>query len=149
MASTLANLLYHVVFSTKNRRDSISDEIRDDLHRYMGGIIKGENGILLEIGGTPDHVHLVLKLKPVHTLSDMMRKLKGGSSKWMNENNKTRERFTWQDGYGAFSVSRSQLEHVRQYVKEQEEHHRTFSFRYEYIRLLELHGVEYNDDFLW
>jgi REP element-mobilizing transposase RayT len=85
MGSTVANLLYHVVFSTKNRERLISAEIRDELYRYIGRIIAGENGILLEIGGLPDHIHIFLKLKPIHSLSEMMRKIKGSSSKWVNE----------------------------------------------------------------
>jgi putative transposase len=84
MGSTLTNLIYHVVFSTKAREPMINQEIRDELYRYMGGIIKGEGGLLIQIGGMPDHIRLVLKLRPIHNLSDIMQKIKGSSSKWIN-----------------------------------------------------------------
>lgn len=149
MSSTLTNLLCHVVFSTKHRRPLITDNLRNDLYNYMGGIIKNEGGILLEIGGISDHVHLLLKLKPVHSVSDIMRKVKGGSSKWINEQHKTNERFSWQDGYGAFSVSESQVNHVVQYIKTQAQHHQKLSFQDEFVLLLKRHGVTYEEKYLW
>ncbi len=84
MGSTLTNLLYHIVFSTKDREPLILPEIREDLHRYIGGIIKGEGGVTLEIGGMSDHIHMAIKLRPIHALSDIMKKVKGNSSKWLN-----------------------------------------------------------------
>ena len=99
MGSTLTNLIYHTIFSTKNREPMIIPEIRLDLHRYLGGILKREGGILLQIGGMADHIHMVFKLKPVHTLSAMMQKVKGSSSKWINEQNRLVDKFAWQDGY--------------------------------------------------
>jgi REP element-mobilizing transposase RayT len=149
MGSTLSNLLYHIVFSTKNRQSNIVAGIGSELHRYIGGIVKGEGAILLEIGGIADHVHLVLKLKPVHSLSEIMRKVKGNSSKWVNEQNRLHKKFSWQDGYGAFSVSESQVNNVLQYVRNQEKHHRTISFKDEFIMLLQRHGVEYDEQYLW
>ena len=148
MGSTLTNLIYHVVFSTKARKPMIIQEIRDELYRYMGGIVKGEGGILFQIGGMPDHIHMVLKLKPVHRLSEIMQKVKGNSSKWINEQNRLVGRFGWQDGYGAFTVSESQVPVVVRYVQEQEKHHRSFSFKEEFIRILKRHQVEYNE-YLW
>jgi REP element-mobilizing transposase RayT len=149
MGSTLSNLLYHIVFSTKNRQSNIVAGIGPELHRYIGGIVKGEGAILLEIGGIADHVHLVLKLKPVHSLSEIMRKVKGNSSKWVNEQNRLHKKFSWQDGYGAFSVSESQVNNVLQYVRNQEKHHRTISFKDEFIMLLQRHGVAYDEQYLW
>ena len=149
MASTLTNLLYHIVFSTKSRKPMIIPELHDDLHRYMGGIIKGEGGVLFEIGGMSDHIHMAIKLKPVHSLSDIMQKVKGNSSKWMNEQNRLTGRFSWQDGYGAFSVSESQISTVMRYVREQAKHHRRQSFKDEFIQLLKRHGVEYGERYLW
>ncbi len=148
MGSTLTNLLYHVVFSTKDREPLIDSEIRNDLYRYMGGIIKGEGGIVLEIEGMSDHIHMAIKLKPIHALSDILKKVKGNSSKWLNEQNKLTGRFSWQDGYGAFSVSESQISTVIRYVREQEKHHRSQSFKDEFIRLLEHHRVEYDEQYL-
>lgn len=127
----------------------VNNEIRGELYRYMGGIIKREGGVLLQIGGMPDHIHIVLKLKPAHSLSDMVQKVKGNSSKWINEQNKLVSRFRWQDGYGGFTVSQSQVPVVVQYVKEQEKHHRNFSFQDEYIQILQRHQVEYNEQYLW
>ena len=149
MGSTLTNLLYHFVFSTKGREPMIIPEIRDELYRYLGGIIKGEGGLLLEIACMPDHIHMVIKLRPVHSLSEIMQKVKGKSSKWLNEQKRLPGRFSWQDGYGAFTVSESQLSTVIRYVKEQEKHHRSFSFKDEFIRLLKRHQVEYDGRYLW
>ena len=149
MGSTLTNLIYHTIFSTKNREPMIIPEIRLDLHRYLGGILKREGGILLQIGGMADHIHMVFKLKPVHTLSAMMQKVKGSSSKWINEQNRLADKFAWQDGYGAFTVSESQLEAVIHYVRDQEKHHKHRSFKDELIRMLEHHRVEYDEQYLW
>jgi REP element-mobilizing transposase RayT len=149
MASTLSNLVYHIIFSTKGREPMIVPEIRDELHRYIGGIIKGESGVLLQIGGMPDHIHMVIKLKPIHSLSEIMRKVKGSSSKWINEQNRIAGGFAWQEGYGAFTVSESQISVVLQYVKEQQNHHRNRSFKDEFIRVLQRHRVEYEERYLW
>lgn len=149
MGSTLTNLVYHVVFSTKARERLIHQELRDELYLYMGGIVKGEGGVLLQIGGMPDHVHLVLKLKPIHNLSEMMQKIKGNSSKWINAQKSPNGRFRWQDGYGAFTVSESQVPVVVKYIKEQEKHHRDLSFKDEFVRILNRHQIEYNEQYLW
>jgi putative transposase len=149
MASTLTNLIYHVVFSTKGREPMIVHPLRVELYRYMGGIVKNEGGILLQIGGMPDHLHLVLKLKPTHELSKIMQKIKGNSSKWINTQGILKDRFSWQDGYGAFSVSESQVPVVVRYVKEQEAHHRKLSFKDEFTQILERHQVEYEERYLW
>ncbi len=149
MGSTLTNLLFHIVFSTKNRDPIIEVKIRGELYRYIGGIVKGENSVLLEIGGMPDHIHLLLKLNPTHSISDMMRKVKGHSSKWINEKNRLKTRFSWQDGYGAFSVSESQAAAVIEYIKEQKNRHKTLSFKDELILLLERHKIEYDDRYIW
>jgi putative transposase len=149
MGSTLTNIVIHVTFSTKNREPKIVPEIQDELYRYIGGIIKREYGILIEIGGISEHIQLLIKMKPVHALSDIMKKIKGGSSKWVNEQKQIPGGFAWQKGYGAFSVSESLVPTVKRYVRDQEKHHRNLSFKEEFIRLLELHGVEYDDRYLW
>ena len=149
MASTLTNLIFHVVFSTKNRAPICINGFRDELFKYMAGIIKGEGGSLLAVGGIEDHVHCVIKLKPKQSLSSIMQKLKGNSSKWANENNKSKCKFSWQSGYAGYSVSQSQLSSVTNYVKNQEAHHRKRSFKNEYLSLLEKHNIEYNESYLW
>ena len=148
MATTFANLLYHLVFSTKNRLPTIDPAIREPLYAYMGGIIRGEGGILLEIGGMPDHVHLLVKLKTDAAVSLIVQKIKGKSSKWLNEKPDQAGRFEWQSGYGIFSVSASLAEKVRRYIRGQEEHHRRVSFRDELVSLLERNGIPYDERYL-
>jgi REP element-mobilizing transposase RayT len=131
MSSTLTNLLYHIVFSTKNREPIITKPIRTEFFKYIGGIIRGEGGVLLEIGGMPDHVHLVVRFKAEPSVATMVKVIKSKSSKWLNEQPKRPGRFEWQRGYAAFTVSVSQLRSVRAYVKNQEQHHRRRSFQEE------------------
>jgi REP element-mobilizing transposase RayT len=142
-------LLYHIVFSTKNREPIITKPIRAELYKYMGGIIRGEGGTLLQIGGMPDHVHLVVRFKAEPSVATMVKIIKSKSSKWLNEQPKHPGRFEWQRGYAAFSVSVSQLESVRAYVRNQEQHHRRKTFQEELWLLLEKHGVEYDEPYLW
>jgi putative transposase len=149
MGSTLTNLVYHVIFSTKGREPFLIPEIRNELYRYMGGIIKGEGGILLQVGGTADHIHIIIRLKPVHALSEMMQKVKGNSSKWINEQGRLNQKFAWQDGYGAFTVSESRIPAVIRYVKEQVSHHEKQTFKEEFVRILDRHGVTYDERDVW
>lgn len=149
MSSTLTNLLYHIVFSTKNREPIINKPIRADLYKYIGCIIRGEGGTLLEIGGMPDHLHLVVRFKAEPSVATMVKIIKSKSSKWLNEQPKRPGRFEWQRGYAAFTVSVSQLEPVRSYVRNQEQHHRRKTFQEELRLMLEKHGVEYDERYLW
>ena len=149
MASTLTNLLYHIVFSTKDREPLIRDGFRDELEKYMAGIVRNERGILLGIGGMPDHLHLIAKFKPDRSVADMVRLIKANSSKWVNENHGEPGRFAWQSGYGAFSVSQSQLRALKAYVANQQEHHRTRSFQEEFREFLTKHGVEFDERYVW
>ena len=139
MASTFTNLLYHIVYSTKHRRETIATEWQADLYAYIGGIIKERDGISLEIGGMPDHIHILAKLSPKLAIMDVLRDIKAVSSKWVNDRQLTRGRFEWQTGYGAFSVSQSQFDVVRTYIHNQEQHHRKTPFKSEFITLLERH----------
>ena len=148
MPSTYSNLLYDIVFSTKDRERVITEEFKEELYRYMAGIAREDGGSLLEIGGIEDHVHLLAKFKPSIAVSDMLRLYKTNSSKWMREE-KGRERFGWQEGYAAFSVSESQVVTVRRYIRNQAAHHRRQSFQEEFVAMLERHGVEYDPRFLW
>ena len=149
MASTLTNLLYHIVFSTKHREPIITSPIRNDLYAYMGGIIRGEGGVLLEIGGMPDHVHLVTRFKSEPSVATMLKKIKSKSSQWLNDKPKRPGRFQWQVGYGAFTVSVSQLDAVRGYVQNQEQHHRRKTFQDEFRKLLERHNIAYDERYVW
>jgi REP element-mobilizing transposase RayT len=149
MAGTYTNLLYHIVFSTKGRISLVTKQLQPDLYAYIGGIVRGEGGTLLEIGGMPDHVHLLAKFKPTMSISEMLKHIKGNSSKWMNEEKMQMRKFGWQDGYAAFSVSESQIVAVRRYIQEQEQHHRGQSYQDEFRALLERHGIEYDEQYLW
>jgi REP element-mobilizing transposase RayT len=148
MASTFSNLLYHLVFATKNRLPLIQENLRDDLYGYMGGILRGEGGVLLEIGGMPDHVHLLVKLRTDVAVSTVVQKVKAKSSKRTNEREASPERFEWQEGYGIFSVSESLASRVRRYIRGQQEHHARVSFRDEMIALLKKHRIPYDENFL-
>jgi putative transposase len=149
MAGTYHNLIYHVVFSTKNREPMISPQIEEELHRYIAGILQGEGAVLLEIGGTENHVHIVARLKPMHSIPELLRRIKANSTKWINNKQKTQDRFSWQIGYGIFSVSESQLAPVVDYVANQKQHHRKRSFKEELIQLLRRHRIEYEDKYVW
>ncbi|HEX7379649.1 MAG TPA: IS200/IS605 family transposase [Pirellulales bacterium] len=149
MASTFTNLLYHVIFSTKNRIPCIDTALRQDLHAYLGGIVRELGGAALEIGGVADHVHLLVKLPPKIALSDFMRTLKANSSKWMNEEKLKLRKFGWQDGYSAFSVSKSQTPEVRSYIQNQEAHHQRKSYQDELRALLRRHEIEFDERYIW
>lgn len=149
MPNTYTNLLFHVVFSTKHRTPTIHPTFQDDLYAYIGGIVRGEGGTLLEIGGMPDHVHLLIKLKPSIAPSSILQIIKGKSSKWLNAEKIDQQDFYWQEGFAAFSVSESQVENVRHYIQNQEEHHRKLSFQDELRALLSKHGIEFDERYLW
>jgi REP element-mobilizing transposase RayT len=149
MPGTYTNLLYHLVFSTKNRIPLISKNLQADLYAYIGGIVRGEGGKLLEIGGMPDHVHLLVKLKPSVSLSIMLNRIKAKSSKWINQEKLKLRKFGWQEGYAAFSVSESQVTKVRPYIQNQITHHRRQSFQEEFRALLVKHGIEFEERYLW
>ena len=149
MSTTYTKLLYHFVFSTKMRLPLITAAIQDELYRYIGGIVVGEGAALYEIGGMPDHVHLLVQLKPTVSLSDFLRQLKSNSSKWLNERTQTPYKFAWQEGYSAFTVSESQVSRVRAYIQDQAEHHRASDFQSELRELLSRHGIEFDEQFLW
>ncbi len=149
MPSTLTNLLYHVVFSTKGRQPEIVSGFRQDLYAYLGGIIRSENGRLIEIGGTSNHVHILARFSPAVSVSDMLKMIKGNSSRWVNKSGKRPARFAWQKGYGAFSVSESGCEAVVNYIRNQEAHHRKMTFKEEFKLLLDKHRVEYDEEHLW
>jgi putative transposase len=149
MPSTYTNLLYHIVFSTKDREPTITADWKEELHSYIGGIIRAEGGVQLEIGRIEDHVHILVKLKPTHCVADVLKLINANSSKWANDRQKIRTRIEWQVGYAAFSVSESQVEVVRAYIRNQEEHHRRQTFQEELVALLERHGVQYDPRYLW
>jgi REP element-mobilizing transposase RayT len=148
MANTFTSLHYHIVFSTKNRDPFLAPPIRLRLFPYLAGIARDHGVRAVEIGGIEDHVHLQLAVPSSMPLSRAVQLLKGGSSHWLKEAFPTLAAFSWQDGYGAFTVSKSQLDVVRRYIQAQEDHHRAQSFGEEYRSFLVRHGISFDERFL-
>ncbi|MGA8087390.1 MAG: IS200/IS605 family transposase [Terracidiphilus sp.] len=143
MAHTYANIFIHCVFSTKDRRSLIPAARKAELYAYMGGIAHGEGFSLIAAGGTANHVHLLFILPASHSLAHAVQKLKGSSSRWMGDG------FSRQEGYGAFSVSSSQVEIVKGYIQNQEEHHRKRDFEQEFVALLRNCGIAYDERYVF
>jgi putative transposase len=148
MSDSYTNLLYHIVFSTKERRPLITAEYEVRLYDYLGGTIRKLGGISLELNGTEDHVHVLAKLRPDCALSEVLRDLKAHATGWMHDVFPSLKNFSWQRGYGAFTVSQSNVEAVRRYIARQKEHHRKISFRDEFIQFLTENGIEYDERFI-
>ena len=146
MSHTYARLHYHIVFSTKERKTFIKADLKDQLHGYMIGIINNIGGIVEEINGTDDHVHILAYCPPKVALADFVGKIKSNSSGWIHETWPERAMFGWQRGYGAFTVSESNVIAVKRYIQNQEEHHGRMTFREELKLLVEKHGLEFYDD---
>lgn len=149
MLGTYSQLLLHIVYSTKARKPWITADVAERLYPYMGGIIRTEKGTLYDIGGVEDHVHLYLKWRPHGSLSDLMRTLKARSSKWVHDTFPALREFAWQEGYSVFSVSKSQEDAVKKYVANQPEHHRKEDTKSELLRMLRLHGVEFDERYVF
>ena len=140
---------HHCVFSTKDRRPSITPELRERLWPYLGGIARENRITAIEIGGVEDHVHLLLSLPSTMAVSKAMQLIKGGSSKWVHDTFPDHRSFEWQIKYGSFSVSVSQLDTLVEYIQKQPEHHRKMTFQEEFIALLKKHRIEYDERYLW
>ena len=149
MPGTYSQLLLHVVFSTKGRTPWIAPEIAERLYPYIGGIVRAEKGVLYEIGGVEDHIHMYLRWRPVGAVSDLMRSVKARSSKWVHETYSNLAAFAWQEGYSVFSVSKSQEQAVKKYIAGQAEHHRKEDFKSELLRILRAHGVEFEEKYVF
>jgi len=149
MPQTLSAIYLHVIFSTKNREPLITNDLAPRLHAYLGGIVREEDAVAMEIGGMDDHVHLLLSIAPKHSLADLMRIIKTNSSRWVHELGSEHASFAWQSGYAAFSVSKSNLDAVRHYIATQEEHHRGVSFKDELVAFLERHQVAYDPKYVF
>ena len=149
MANTYSQLSIHCVFAVKHRENFILKEWRDDLHKYISGIIKAEGAKSLAVGGWKDHVHIFFGMPVTTRLSDFMSAVKANSSKWINEQQFIKGKFQWQAGYGAFSHSKSQRDIVINYIMNQEAHHDIKSFKDEYLKMLSDFDVEYDDKYLF
>jgi len=148
MPTTHTSLHYHLVFSTKDREPWIAPSLRDRVHEYIGGTVRGLEGVAHAVGGVGDHVHVLAGLRAIHRLADVMREIKSESSAWMHREAGL-SGFAWQTGYGGFTVSPSHLENVRRYVLGQAEHHQNTTFQEEYVSMLERGLVVYDERFLW
>jgi REP-associated tyrosine transposase len=148
MSQSFTNLLYHLIFSTKERRPVIKSEYQPRLYDYIGGIIRGTGGISLGIDGTEDHVHVLAKLRPDRALSDVLRDLKANATGWMHDMFPRLADFYWQRGYAAFTVSQSNLRQVQRYLAAQKEHHQKISFRDEFISFLKANEIEYDERYI-
>jgi putative transposase len=149
MANSYTNILIHFIFSTKNREKIITEKFQERLHPYMGGIARENNMKALAIGGVEDYVHLLISLPPTLPIAKAIQLIKGGSSKWVHDTFPALKKFKWQQGYGAFSVSVSQVENTIAYILGQREHHRKKTFQDEYIAFLKKHNVEYDQRYIW
>ena len=149
MANTYTQIYIHVVFAVEDRQTIIKPEHNDELQKYITGIVSGQKQKLIAINNMPDHLHMLVGIKPDMALSDLVRDVKAGSSKFINEKHWVPGKFSWQEGFGAFSYSRSQLGAVIRYIENQQKHHAKKSFREEYVELLEKFGVEYDPRYLF
>ncbi|MBA4188062.1 MAG: transposase [Planctomycetaceae bacterium] len=147
MPQSLTRNVIHLIFSTKNREAFIGPDIRDRLFAYLAGTLNELNCPAIKVGGVADHVHLLFVLAKTLSLSKAVEEVKKASSKWMKEQGEPR--FYWQNGYGAFSVSRSNELRVATYIENQEEHHRTKSFQDEFREFLKAHDIEWDERYLW
>jgi putative transposase len=145
MSSSYCNLLYHIVFATKGREPWMTATIRPRIHQYLGGAIGAENGIAMIVNGTADHIHILAKLRQDKALSKLIGELKANSSGWISRTFREAAGFARQEGYGAFTVSESQVPKVRRYIERQQEHHRTVSFVEELKVILRAHGLPYDE----
>ena len=149
MSGTHHQLLYHFVFSTKNRKPYLQPETQATILQYIGGTIRGLDGVPVRVGGWIDHVHLLVRLKTTHRIADFMRELKAGTSKHFNDQSGQIKKFGWQDGYGVFTVSPSAEASVIGYIENQDQHHASRDFKDEYRWLLEQSGAEFDERYLW
>jgi putative transposase len=149
MANTYTQLYIQFVFAVQNRISLIQPDWEEDLYKYVTGIARNHKHKMIAINGMPDHLHVFVGLNPTQSMSDFMRIMKGESSEWINSKKFIKGKFSWQAGYGAFSYGRSQIDQVYNYVMNQEKHHERKSFRQEYIELLKLFGIEYDERYIF
>ena len=149
MANTYSQLYVQIVFAVKGRQNLISNKWKDELYKYITGIVANENQKLIAINGMPDHIHILIGIKPNKALSDLVRDIKANSSRFINEKRWISGKFEWQSGFGAFTYSHSHLANVINYIQHQEEHHQTKTFKEEYIGFLKAFEIDYKDEYVF
>lgn len=149
MANTYNQIHVQFVFAVKHRNGLIQTSFKEELHKYIAGIIKFHNHKLLAINGMPDHLHILVGMRPTQSISDLMQDIKGSSSKWINQNKFLKVKFEWQEGYGSFSYSKSQVNIIIDYIKNQEQHHANKTFQEEYIEFIKIFEVEYDARYIF
>lgn len=149
MANTYTQIYLHVIFAVKGRDNLISSTWKEELYKYITGIVTNKNQKLIAINGMPNHVHLLVGLKPDIALSDLIRDVKANSSKFINDKQWVMGKFEWQSGFSGFSYSHSQLDVIINYIRNQEEHHKTKSFKEEYIEFMKRYEIDYKTEYLF
>jgi REP element-mobilizing transposase RayT len=149
MANTYTQIHLQFVFAVKYRNGLIHASFKEELYKYISGIIKENNHKLLAINGMPDHLHIFIGMRPSQSISDLLQDIKGSSSKWINEKKFLKVKFEWQEGYGAFSYSKSHVNNVIRYIQNQENHHKKESFRDEYLNFLKVFEIEYDERYIF
>jgi len=149
MANTYSQSYFHLIFSPKNRQALIQKTWKNELERYITGIIRNNKHKLLAIGSMPDHIHIFIGYNLNHCIPDLVEEIKTSSNKWIKDNKLTKYKFEWQKGYGAFTHSHSQLDMVIKYILNQEQHHKKKTFKNEYLEILRKNDIKYNDDYLF
>lgn len=148
MSQSFVQIYVHIVFHTKNNVNLIRESIENELYSYMGGILKNYRSIPLQIGGTSDHIHILCTLPKTMTTADLAEEVKKSSSKWIKTKGDHYKKFYWQDGYGGFSVSNSNIDTVKMYIQNQKKHHEKESYLDEYKNLLKEHGIPFEERYL-
>jgi len=149
MANTYTQIHVQFVFAVKFRNGLIHASFKEELYQYISGIIKANNHKLLAINGMPDHLHIFIGMRPTQSISDLLQDIKGSSSKWINEKKFLKVKFEWQEGYGAFSYSKSHVKNVIEYIQNQENHHKKETFREEYLKFLKVFEIEYDERYIF
>ncbi|HLO00207.1 MAG TPA: IS200/IS605 family transposase [Pyrinomonadaceae bacterium] len=149
MANTYTSIHYHFIFSTKNREPWLVPSVEQRIWAFIGGIARAHKMAALQVGGSNDHIHALVMAPPTIAPCQIAQYLKGGSSKWIHDEFPALHSFGWQDGYAAFTVSKSNIPEVTAYIQNQREHHRTKTFQEEYLEFLRANGVEYDERYLW
>jgi REP element-mobilizing transposase RayT len=149
MANTYSQSYFHLVFSPKNRQALIHKTWKNELEKYITGIIQNNKHKLLAIGSMPDHIHIFIGYNLNHRISDLVEEIKTSSNKWIKDNKLSNYKFEWQKGYGAFTHSHSQIDTIIKYILNQEQHHKKRTFKDEYLEILKKNDIQYNDDYLF